>query len=256
MDMGQRVEEASLIVSLSHCPIVSASASTRRMPPSTPPRPLARLIPVLGVLVLGSVICYGLLAVRQVLTQSRSYSYLYSNLILAWIPLVLSLLLRSFNGRPGWRRGLFLVTGALWFCFFPNSFYIVTDLVHLEEVKGGLPFWYNMMVMTSFAFAGAFLGCLALYLLHLAMRERFGFRAGWAFALGMLGLGSFGIYVGRFLRWNSWEVFTAPGKLWGDVAKLAAHPERLAGFSVTFFFFSLMAYFFVVAMARLHEGEV
>ena len=216
---------------------------------------MSRLAPVLWVLLFGSLICYGLLIVRQVRAHSGHYSFLYANLLLAWIPLLLSLVLRRFDGQAGWKRGLFVFTGLVWFCFFPNSFYIVTDLVHLERV-GELPFWFNMMVVTSFAFAGAFLGCLALYLLHLAVRERFGVRIGWVFAIVMLALGSLGIYVGRFLRWNSWEVFTRPWGLLDDVSELVADSHRAAVFSGTFFFFSLMAYCFIVAIARLHEGEV
>lgn len=226
-------------------------------PPTPPPRRLTRLAPVLWALLFGSLVCYGLLAARQIRAHSSYFSYLYGNLLLAWIPLWLSLLLTRLDGEADSRRRLFWLTGFLWVCFYPNSFYIVTDFVHAPRFgKDGIPFWFDMMVTVGFAFAGVFLGSLALYLLHLIVRERFGYRAGWGFAVAMLALGSFGIYVGRFLRWNSWDVFTRPWRLWGNVNELVGQHERVAAFSVTFFFFSLMAYFFVVAMARLHEGEV
>jgi uncharacterized membrane protein len=198
-----------------------------------------------------------MLGTRLVLTHSTRFTYLFWNLFLAWIPLGLSLLLRSVGSEGGWKHLLFWLAGFLWVCFYPNSFYIVTDFVHLPKFgRDGVPFWYDMMVTVGFSFAGVFLGSLALYLLHLIVRERWGYRAGWAFAILMLALACLGIYLGRFQRSNSWDVFTRPWRLWGHVAELVGQPERLAAFSVTFFFFSLMAYLFVVAMARLHEGEV
>jgi uncharacterized membrane protein len=193
----------------------------------------------------------------MMLGASTILSGLFFNLLLAWIPLGLSLLLRGVDWQTGRRRHFFWVAGLLWVLFYPNSFYLVSDLIHIKKFGShGVPKWLDMMITAGFGLAGVFLGSLALYLLHLRVRERFGYRAGWAFAIVMLALGSFGIYVGRFLRWNSWEVFTRPWKLWGNVSQIVDRSERVAAFSVTFFFFSLMAYFFVVAMARLHEGDV
>jgi uncharacterized membrane protein len=229
-------------------------------PPASPParpRPVHRLAPVLWALLFGSLVCFAMLATRRLLSHHTRFSFLFWNLFLAWIPLGLSLLLRSASPERGWKPHLFWLAGFLWVCFYPNSFYIVTDLVHMPKFgQDGVPFWYDMMVTVGFAFAGVFLGSLALYLLHLIVRERFGYRIGWAFAILMLALASLGIYLGRFQRSNSWDVFTRPWRLWGHMTKLVDQPERLAAFSVTFFFFSLMAYLFVVGMARLHEGDV
>ena len=225
-------------------------------PPPPPPRPLSRLAPVLWALLFGSLVCCGMLVVRMMLGGAARFTGLAGNLLLAWIPLGLSLLLRYVDWQPGRRRRLFWLTGLLWFLFFPNCFYIVTDLIHIRKFgSDGVPKWLDMMITAGFGLTGVFLGILALYLVHLVVRERFGYRAGWAFAIVMLALGSFGIYLGRYLRWNSWEVFTRPWKLWGNAARLVDESERVAGFWVTFFFFSLMAYLFVVAMARLHERE-
>jgi uncharacterized membrane protein len=71
----------------------------------------------------------------------------------------------------------------------------------------------------------------------------------------MLALGSFGIYLGRFLRLNSWDVVSRPFKLAGDISSLVKPQSstEVIAFSITFFFFSLAAYCFVVSVARLHE---
>jgi uncharacterized membrane protein len=195
-----------------------------------------------------------MLAARMFVSDSSRFSGLFGNLLLAWIPLLLSLFLRHAHGFTGPRRRVFWFTGILWILFYPNSFYIVTDLIHINKFgRDGIAKWYDMMLTASHAFAGVFIGSLSLYLLHLVVRERFGYRVGWVFATIMLALGSIGIYVGRFLRWNSWDVLTRPGKIIGTIGRLVTESQQFAAFAVTFFFFSLMAYFFVVAMARLHE---
>jgi uncharacterized membrane protein len=113
-----------------------------------------------------------------------------------------------------------------------------------------------MLMTTAFACGGVFLGCFSLYLLHLGVRQKFGWRVGWAFAGGMLALGAFGIYLGRVFRLNSWDVITRPAKLVGDLSAVLEPTSltEIAAFSATFFFFSLAVYCFVVSIARLHEA--
>ena len=86
----------------------------------------------------------------------------------------------------------------LWVLFFPNAFYLVTDLIHMKKFGlDGIYRWFDLMMTTSFASTGVFLGCLSLYLLHLFVRQRHGWKAGWLFASGMLALG-LTVYVPRF----------------------------------------------------------
>ncbi len=89
--------------------------------------------------------------------------------------------------------------GSRWSFFYPNAFYITTDFIHLKN-SGGVFRWFDLLTVMSFAVGGMFLGCLSLYLLHLFVRERFGWCVGWLFAGGTLAMGSFGIYLGRVLR--------------------------------------------------------
>lgn len=195
-----------------------------------------------------------MLLVRCLYTGTIHFAGLFGNLLLAWIPMVLALFIR----RPveGGRRPWFWITLVLWVLFYPNAFYIVTDLIHFKKFgTNGVFRWFDLLMTTSFAAGGMFLGCLSLYLLHIFVRERFGWRMGWLFAGSMLAAGSFGIYLGRELRLNSWDVVARPFKLVGDiVALIEPHNAReVAAFSTTFFFFSLVVYSFVVSMARLHE---
>lgn len=226
---------------------------------TSPQRPILahRARHTINTLLFGSAVCTGMLLTRFVCTGKFHFGGLLWNLILAWIPMGLALLIWRAPDSSRSRRG-FWITLVLWFLFYPNAFYITTDLVHMKKFgSDGVFRWFDLLMTMSFAAGGMFLGCLSLYLLHLFVRERFGWRLGWAFASGMLALGSFGIYLGRVLRLNSWDVVARPFKLVGDILSLLEpHSAKEAiAFSVTFFFFSLAVYSFVVSMARLHEED-
>jgi uncharacterized membrane protein len=47
--------------------------------------------------------------------------------------------------------------------------------------------------------------------------------SGWAVAIASLLASGFGIYLGRFLRWNSWDIVTAPSSLLHQVAYEISH---------------------------------
>ena len=220
--------------------------------------PTERIRHTLYTLAFATVVCTGMLVVRFICAGDLRFRFsgLLGNLLLAWIPLVLALLIpRIHSGR---RRFWFWSALVAWVLFFPNSFYITTDLIHTKKFgTDGIFRWFDMLMTTCFACGGMFLGSLSLYLMHLFVRQRFGWRAAWFFAGSMLALGSFGIYLGRFLRLNSWDVVARPLKLVGDITALF-EPKSLtevAAFSVTFFFFSLAIYIFVVSLARLHARE-
>src|SRR5581483_11753385 len=137
------------------------------------------------------------------------------NLTLAWIPLVVALVVYDCYRRGA---GLLVLSPAiaLWLIFLPNAPYIVTDFVHLEP--RGVPLWFDGALLSAFAQTGVLLGFVSLYLMHAVVRDRFGVPAGWLFALGALPLTSAGMYVGRFLQWNSWDVLVRPGQLLAQVA--------------------------------------
>jgi uncharacterized membrane protein len=229
---------------------------------SLPVTPLPRTIPLhrarhtLYTLVFGSAVCTGMLLVRYICTGKLHFTGFFGNLLLAWIPMLLAFFIWRMPSEGG--RGWFWSALVLWVLFYPNAFYITTDLIHFKKFgSDGMFKWFDLLMTTSFAAGGMFLGCLSLYLMHLFVRQRFGWKLGWLFATSMLALGSFGIYLGRVLRLNSWDVVARPFKLVGDIfALFEPHSvKEVAAFSVTFFFFSLVVYSFVVSMARLHEDD-
>jgi len=158
-----------------------------------------------------SLFCVALVVVRNVHTGNVDLRYLIWNLFLAWIPFALAVFVYD-----RWRRcragPLLFVLGVLWLLFFPNAPYIATDFVHLEH-DALIPYWYDAVTIAAFAWIGVLLGFASLYLMQTVVRQWRGAVAGWIFAFAAIGLGSLGIYLGRFLRLNSWDAVEHPSVL-------------------------------------------
>ena len=129
------------------------------------------------------------------------------NLFLAALPLLWSSAFQSAVARKRWVWAS--ASFVLWILFLPNAPYLLTDLIHLNP-KPGVPEWYILAMLLSCAATGTLVGYISLMDIHVAIERRFGFCAGWLLALGSLMLCGFGIYLGRFLRWNSWDALTRP----------------------------------------------
>ena len=188
---------------------------------------------------------------------ATDFRFLVWNLILAWVPLVLALVIYD-----GYRRGRTLLRLApalvLWLLFLPNAPYIVTDFVHLSaNTRASL--WLDGIELSAFAWTGLLLGFVSLYLVHAVLRHHFGVVAGWGAVLCVLALSSVGVYLGRVKRWNSWDVLTQPG---AKLAELNAHlgdPAALAkAFSITVGVTGLLAaaylVFYVLFGARIEPS--
>ena len=196
-----------------------------------------------------SALVVAMIAVRVAYTGNDYYTNLVWNLFLAWIPLGLAVYVYD-----GWRRSSHLrlwVGGALWLLFFPNALYIVTDFTWLRW-SAGAPIWYDIVLVSAAAWCGLLLGFASLYLMQERVRDVLGAARAWAFAIAALGLGAFGVYLGRFERWNSWDVFTRPGhmaeSLLPTLVQPQEHPRALAVL-VLFTAFLAMSYLVFYAFA-------
>jgi uncharacterized membrane protein len=177
--------------------------------------PNERLL-VLGAFCLASALCLALELLRERAYGEPGYRFLLWNLVLAWIPLLLALVVYDCY-RRGVRPALLAPGVVLWLLFLPNAPYIVTDFVHLAP-GARTPLWLDGVVLSAFAWTGVLLGFVSLYLMHAVARARLGTRGGWAAALLALALASAGVYLGRFLQWNSWDLLLRPGQRLAEVA--------------------------------------
>jgi uncharacterized membrane protein len=139
---------------------------------------------------------------------------------------------------------LLLIPGAFWLVFFPNAPYIITDLGHLAE-RPPVPLWYDVGTVSMFALTGLFLGVHSLRIMHGLVRNYVGPFLGWLFVIAVLPLGGLGVYLGRFLRWNSWDLLVQPKGVLSDVALRLANPwehPRTLGVSLLFAAILLISY--------------
>jgi uncharacterized membrane protein len=210
-----------------------------------------RLTTVLG-LVAASMFCVALVVVRDAHTGTRDFHYLVWNLFLAWIPFVLAMIVYDRWRRRG--AGVtVLALGALWLLFFPNAPYIVTDFVHLER-GAAAPYWYDAVTIAAFAWMGVLLGFASLFLMQTVVRQWRGSVAGWLFALVAIGLGSLGIYLGRFLRLNSWDALEHPSVIPRILHAVARDPfayQEAIAVTVLFTLALTFAYFLLYSFAAV-----
>ena len=150
------------------------------------------------------------------------------NLFLAALPLIWSSIFQGAIARKHWFWAS--LSFVLWILFLPNAPYLLTDLIHLEA-KPNVPEWYILAMLLSCAATGTLIGYVSLMDVHAAIERRFGYYAGWLLAGCSLMLCGFGIYLGRFLRYNSWDALTRPldfaRTVVGQFADAGPHPHPI-----------------------------
>jgi len=185
-------------------------------------------------LVTMSLFCFLLSVFRVFISETRGYLFLNWNLFLALIPWLLTSIAILWKLQS--RIAVLLILAA-WLLFFPNSLYILTDLIHLRAMQDA-PVWLDLIIVLSFAWAGLCFGFVSLTDIEFFLRTRF--KAGGKFVIllsvCMVYLAAFGIYLGRFLRWNSWDLLGNPAALLNDIVDPFTDPLN----NLTFWGFTVL----------------
>ena len=171
-----------------------------------------------------SLFVVGMLAVRMLYTGTSVHGWLAWNLFLAWIPFLLALLLYE-RARAGASWRVLAPLGLLWLAFFPNAPYLITDLKHLGH-GAQVPVLYDVLLLSAAAWLGLLLGLSSLFLVHAVARRLVGALDAWALVVAVLALSSFGIYLGRVQRWNSWDLVVHPQSLGAPDRQRPAAPAQ------------------------------
>jgi uncharacterized membrane protein len=148
-------------------------------------------------------------------SRGATYIFLIWNLILAWIPYLVSLRFSVLQNQ-GSNRLFRILCFFIWLLFLPNAPYIITDFLHLSH-KPPIPLWYDLVLLFAFASTGLLLGLLSMRNIHQSLQQQFSKGAVQTVMLSAIGLSGFGIWLGRFQRWNSWDIFTRPDQLLLDI---------------------------------------
>ena len=203
-------------------------------------------------LVLSTGLVFFFFGVRVHISGGLTYSFLIKNLFLAWLPYGFALVANfAFTrSRRAWPMILFF--SGLWLLFLPNAPYIITDFLHLQP-RSGIPLWYDVGFIMSIALTGLFLGIASLRAVHGIIHHLAGPVIGWGFALGAIGLSGLGVYLGRFLRWNSWDVIDSPLGIVIDSLRIFRHP---LGYAEELGFIFMIATLMLVGYWMMSPGRL
>lgn len=185
-------------------------------------------------------------------TGSNRYLSLIWNLFLAWIPFILAYMAFILS----WRRLLVYlvipVFAFLWLIFFPNAPYILTDLQHLSQLPALAPIWYDVIMLVWFSWTGMLLGIVSLNMMQEIVRREFSRLLGWLFFLIVSGLSGVGVYFGRFIRLNSWDIFSAPDQAADSFWNWLTDPSlRSIGFISLYTLFFIFIYLTLYAFGHI-----
>jgi uncharacterized membrane protein len=208
------------------------------------------------LLLAASLISVMLAWARMLYSGTRDYSSLIWNLGLAWIPFVFA----SLAYIVSWSRRLLIlvlpICALIWLVFFPNAPYILTDFQHLSTNPGNAPVWFDVLMLLWFAWTGLMLGVTSLHFMQEIVNRAFGRASGWLFAIGSAVLSSVGITLGRFYRWNSWDLLNDPLPIAHNLLDLLRHPFanlRAYGFTLLFTLLFLFVYLTFHTFGRIMQ---
>ncbi len=166
------------------------------------------------------------------------------NSFLALVPLGLSFWL--FRGHGSHARHIPWWVGlAVFIAFLPNAPYVLTDIIHLvKDIRSGQSIWAITLILVPQYILFISIGIVA-YTLSLINLGRYLSREGrdrwvWPTELILHGLSAIGIYLGRFLRFNSWDLLTKPNTIISETLSLLITKQPLAIMVGTFFMIAIL----------------
>lgn len=195
-------------------------------------------------LLLSSAFSCLLLLARIMVTGSPAYLFLPWNLFLGFIPYAITgWLMRDVHLLEN--KWAFYGLLGLWLLFVPNSFYIITDLFHLSHIDSA-PKWFDLLMLFSFAWNGLLFGIISLRRVELLVKIQGASGFSILVVFVVMWLCAFGIYIGRFLRFNSWDVLTNPFSLMAEIADMVLHPmDHGFAWGMTLVYSVFMTFFYV-----------
>jgi len=197
-------------------------------------------------------LCIVFYAFRVAVSQSFRFGFVFENLALAWLGLIFGWLLVKNLHKKRWLSWQNIGLSILWVLFLPNTWYVLTDFLHVLPT-GEVSQLYDIVFISILVINGFVLGFTSLFLVHQELRKRFSEQKAYAVVAVVILLSSFAIFLGRDLRWSSWDIITNPSGLILNVSDRFIDPfGHRQAFNVTGLFFVLIssAYFAIWSFIR------
>lgn len=185
-------------------------------------------IKLISVLVLATLSCLGLAQYLRVQSDKNMFNFLSWDVFLAWVPFILSTIIRYISSKKITKPSLVGIglLSVVWLFFLPNSAYLFTEILHsfrYLDAQGEarfwfrMDFWYSLTVTFGVAIIGLFLSICSIHQVH-RMLNRMMSRLSSMLVVGVIILlSSLGVYIGRFNRWNSWDLLSQPKQILRDL---------------------------------------
>lgn len=198
----------------------------------------------LEIIILPIAFSTSLLLFRMAYTGSMHFAFLLWNLFLALLPLLISNFMTG-NINKGY---LLLLLGGLWLLFLPNAPYIITDFFHLKD-KSPIPIWYDLFLILGFAWCGLLFWLISMIQVTSLIRKKVKPKYHILILQGLILMSALGVYLGRYGRWNSWDIFFYPFEIISSVGYMIVNPGSFPGFYgmtlALYFFLALFFSFFL-----------
>ena len=209
------------------------------------------------ILIIASISCLILSLIRINLTGSIRYTFYIWNLFLAWIPYIISFFLyRYYFNHSYKKKKIFLIFGTFFLLiFYPNASYILSDLIHVIRlpiytynnssiITNNSLLWFDILLNIYFAFFGHLIGLFSLLFLHQVLKKMFNIYFSWSLIIFIILLSGYGIYLGRFIRLNSWDIIINPLYTLKMIFSNFFHINAIL-FSLLFSFFIFITYLII-----------
>lgn len=205
------------------------------------------------VLMTFSLFCIALSIVRVIYMQTNEYLFLNWNLFLAIIPLVITSVLVIKKVK---NKYVLIISGLAWLLIFPNAPYMITDLYHLG-FSDLATLWFDLVLIFSFAWVGLIFGIVSLFDAESILKKYISNKLTNVTIILIIFLSSFGVYLGRYLRWNSWDIVTNPIGLIVDIVDRFIHPfshPRTWVFTLLFGIFISLIYWSIKTICKQYSN--
>jgi uncharacterized membrane protein len=197
-------------------------------------------------IILSNLLSAVLVINRVLSSDSYRYMFLLWNMLLAAVPVLIAIWLVGRIRKYGWLQPRQIGLTILWLAFLPNSFYLLTDFIHLRQTFEA-DILYDITMLTSFLINGLILGYISLVLVHRELVKRLTPTRAFSLILMIVLAASFAVYLGRFTRWNTWDLLLQPAGLLFDVSDRfvnpGAHPNT---FSTTILLFAFLSAIYLI----------